>query len=203
MRDMEESNTTIDYYNYNAERYFADTVDVDMSECCDRFLEYINPGGLIIDIGAGSGRDMKYFLDRGYEVEGIDASKKMCELASNYTGIEVEWQSIETWVPEKKYNGIWANASLLHLKENIIEKFIISIADYLLDNGVIFMSFKSGIKTGTSNDGRYFTDFSGEKVRKMIEKNSLYSVREIWESSDMMQRYDFSWINIIVQKNIV
>ena len=65
------------------------------------------------------------------------------------------------------------------------------------------MSFKSGIKTGTSNDGRYFTDFSGEKVRKMIEKNSLYSVREIWESSDMMQRYDFSWINIIVQKNIV
>lgn len=62
---MEETNKTIDYYNSNAAQYFNNTVDVDMTECCDRFLKYVTPGGRIIDIGAGSGRDIKYFIGTG------------------------------------------------------------------------------------------------------------------------------------------
>lgn len=71
---MEETNTTIGYYGRNAEQYFNSTVNVNMSEYCDRFIEYIVPGGRIINIGAGSGRDIKYFKDRDFVVEGIDAS---------------------------------------------------------------------------------------------------------------------------------
>ena len=55
MINMEETNKTIEYYNINAAQYFSNTVDVDMSECCDRFLKYVAPGGRIIDIGARSG----------------------------------------------------------------------------------------------------------------------------------------------------
>ena len=76
MINMEETNKTIDYYNNNAAQYFSNTVNVDMTECCERFLKYVVPGGRIIDIGAGSGRDIKYFKDRGYAVEGLDASWK-------------------------------------------------------------------------------------------------------------------------------
>lgn len=73
MRSMEGNNTTVGYYNDNAEQYFKKNVNVDMSACCDRFLEYVVPSGRIIDIGAGNDRDIKYFKDRGYVVEGIDA----------------------------------------------------------------------------------------------------------------------------------
>ena len=71
------------------------TVNVDMSECCERFLKYVVPGGRIIDIGAGSGRDINYFKDRGYVVEGIDASEEMCRLAADYSGAEVNCDSIQ------------------------------------------------------------------------------------------------------------
>ena len=106
MRNMEETNTTIYYYNHNAEQYFKNTVNVNMSECCDRFLQYIAPGGKIIDIGTGSGRDLRYFKERGYKVEGIDASKEMCRLASEYTGVSVQCEKIQDWYPQEKYDGI-------------------------------------------------------------------------------------------------
>ena len=55
---MKEMNSTIDYYNNNANQYFSNTVNVDMSESCDKFLKYVILCGRIIDIGAGSGRDI-------------------------------------------------------------------------------------------------------------------------------------------------
>ena len=49
--------STIDYYNKNALDYFNKTCKIDMSANCERFCRYVKPGGCIIDIGAGSGRD--------------------------------------------------------------------------------------------------------------------------------------------------
>jgi 2-polyprenyl-3-methyl-5-hydroxy-6-metoxy-1,4-benzoquinol methylase len=55
-----------------------------MLETANRFLSFIKDKGTIIDIGAGSGRDMKYFKDKGFKVEGIDASNDLCRLASEF-----------------------------------------------------------------------------------------------------------------------
>lgn len=138
MKNMEATNKTIDYYNSNAAQYFSNTVNVDMSECCDRFLKYVVPGGRIVDIGAGSGRDIKYFKDRGYVVEGIDASEKMCHLAADYSGAEVSCERIRDWYPQKKYDRIWANVSLLHLSFSEIGEFVCRASDYLMPNGGVF-----------------------------------------------------------------
>lgn len=81
---MADSLTTA-YYDQSAEEYFNRTVEVDMSTTCNRFLQHVKPGGRIIDIGAGSGRDIKYFLNAGFVVEGIDASLELCQLAAKYS----------------------------------------------------------------------------------------------------------------------
>lgn len=197
---MEETNKTIDYYNSNAAQYFSNTVNVDMSECCDRFLKYVVPGGRIIDIGAGSGRDIKYFTDRGYVVEGIDASEKMCRLAADYSGVEVICERIQDWHPQEKYDGIWANASLLHLALGEIEDFVCRVSDYLKPNGVLYISMKKGIQTGYDNNGRFFTDFSEEKVQQIVAKSTAFIVTESWESGDALSRDEFRWTNLILKK---
>lgn len=81
------NNSTINYYNLHAKEYFETTVNTDVSECCERFLKYLTPGDSIIDIGAGSGRDIHFFQSRGYIVDGIDASSELCKIASDYTGV--------------------------------------------------------------------------------------------------------------------
>lgn len=197
---MEETNKTIDYYNSNAAQYFCSTVNVDMSECCERFLKYVVPGGRIIDIGAGSGRDINYFKDRGYVVEGIDASEEMCRLAADYSGAEVNCDSIQDWHPEGKYDGIWANASLLHLLLNEIEEFVCRASDYLKPKGVFYISMKTGIQTGCDNNGRFFTDFSEEKVQQIVAKSTSLEIIDTWITADALGRNEAKWLNVIIQK---
>lgn len=200
MKNMEETNKTIDYYNSNAAQYFSNTVNVDMSECCDRFIKYVVPGGRIIDIGAGSGRDIKYFKARGYVVEGIDASVEMCRLAADYSGAEVSCERIQDWHPEEKYDGIWANASLLHLLFNEIEEFVCRASDYLKPDGVLYISMKTGIQTGCDNKGRFFTTFSEEKVQQIVAKSTAFIVIDSWKTGDGLSREGLQWINLILKK---
>lgn len=202
MRNMEETNTIIDYYNRNADQYFNNTVNVDMSECCDRFLKYIVPGGRIIDIGAGSGRDTKYFKHRGFDIEAIDASEEMCKLASDYTGVEVRCEKIQDWQPHRIYDGIWANASLLHLQLAEIREFICQASHHLNTDGVLYISMKKGIERGYDSNGRFFTDFSEEKVQQIVEKSTGFEIAELWETEDVMGRGEFRWINLILKKNV-
>lgn len=193
--------STINYYNSNAKSYFSSTVNVDMSTCYERFVKYLKPGGCIIDVGAGSGRDIMYFLKCGFEVEGIDASVELCKLASDYTGVKVECNTIQEWKPEKRYNGIWANASLLHLDIEEIQKFMDRISDMLQDKGVLYFSLKSGIVTGTDSDGRFFTDVSEENIQHFIEKNTDVSIVNMWQTEDKLNREGICWINVILQKS--
>ena len=81
---------TIDYYNLNAENFIQSTQNVDMHLAQDKFLHLLNEGAAILDFGCGSGRDTRYFLDKGYQVTATDGSAELCRWASAFTGIEVK-----------------------------------------------------------------------------------------------------------------
>ena len=76
---------TAHYYTENATEFFRETVDVDMTPLYDRFLPLIPAGGHILDAGCGSGRDARYFLDRGYRITAFDASSELAALATEYS----------------------------------------------------------------------------------------------------------------------
>lgn len=194
------NNNTIEYYDSHADIYFSSTVDVDMSECCERFIKYLCTDALIIDIGAGSGRDIKYFLNRGYKVEGFDASSEMCKLASKFTGIDVKCQKIQEWNPVYCYDGIWANASLLHLTMEEVRDFVKRLPQYLNDGGIAYISFKSGINTGIDVEGRYFTNVTIDEIYQIVNINEQLSILDIWETYDNLCRQGFVWVNMILGK---
>lgn len=171
-----------------------------MSSTCNRFLKYVKPCGKIIDIGAGSGRDIKYFLDKGFAAEGIDASSELCRLAKTYSGAVVRCISIEEWKPLILYDGLWANASLVHLSLAEIEKFICRLPMILTERGVAYMSFKTGIVTGYDEKGRMLTDVSLDTVQQIVAKSTAISMIESWITEDKLNRDDFEWINVILRR---
>ena len=81
---------TLSYYNTHAQDFVQGTVGVDFHITQDRFLAQLPAGAKILDFGCGSGRDTKYFLERGFAVEATDGSAELCKLASAYTGIKVK-----------------------------------------------------------------------------------------------------------------
>ena len=84
--DDKNTNRTIEYYNTHADRYSEITRNADMSDIYKRFEENLKPGSRILDLGCGSGRDSKYFLDKGYDVVSLDASETMCKKTYELTG---------------------------------------------------------------------------------------------------------------------
>lgn len=86
----DQMNSTLEYYEHNANAFADDTFSVSFTEPHDGFMELIPEGGYILDFGCGSGRDTAFFLSRGYEVDAVDGSAALCEIASRNTGIDVK-----------------------------------------------------------------------------------------------------------------
>ena len=73
-------NNTISYYNTNTSSFVESTQSVQMTEAWSRFTSKLSESSIILDFGCGSGRDTKYFLEHGFQVEAIDGS----EFEENY-----------------------------------------------------------------------------------------------------------------------
>ena len=83
-------NKTIEYYNNTAESFAGETIDVDFEDVQNRFISYIPAGGYILDFGSRSGRGTKYFLSKGYKIDAVDSSARICQIAARNTGIPIQ-----------------------------------------------------------------------------------------------------------------
>ena len=72
MSEKSKKNQTIQYYDQNAADFVENTRNVDFHVMQDEFIEGLPAGAKILDLGCGSGRDTKYFLEHGYRVDAID-----------------------------------------------------------------------------------------------------------------------------------
>ena len=75
---------TIEYYNQNADMFAQGTRLVDFTIVQERFAKMLPVGSRILDFGCGSGRDTKYFLEKGYQVAATDGSAELCRLAGSF-----------------------------------------------------------------------------------------------------------------------
>lgn len=188
---------TLDYYNKNAQEFFSNTVAVDMSPLHDRFLSTISPGGLVLDAGCGSGRDVKVFLDRGFRVSAFDASSELVRLATVHAGTDIAHRSFSDVTEQSCYDGIWACASLLHLPQDEIPAAIESLWRSLKPGGTFYLSFKSG--TGErSQDGRHFTDVNETLLRELFAPLPDVTEIECWLTKDLRPGRPEQWLNAIV-----
>lgn len=193
-------NHTLDYYNKNAQQFSKETISVDFTKTQDRFLNYLTDKGYILDFGCGSGRDTKYFLDKGFQVKAVDGSKELCRLAAEYTGIKVGQMLFEDLDEKEIYDGIWACSSILHLPKRELLPVLRKMCKALKDNGIIYISFKYGDFEGERN-GRYFTDFREDAFQKFIEDMPEFIVEEQWITSDVRPgRGGEKWLNLILCK---
>ena len=191
---------TIDYYNKNADNFIETTQNVDMHPAQERFLALLSKGSTILDFGCGSGRDTRYFLDRGYLVDAVDGSAEICRRATEFTGISVKPMLFQELSSVDRYDGIWACASVLHLSKSELRDVFSRMIRALKDKGVIYASFKYGTFEGERR-GRYFTDFTEETFEKFMKPFSDIIIEECWLTSDVRpDRADEKWLNLLLRK---
>ena len=194
-------NTTINYYNLNAKKFIENTQNADMHLTQDKFLQLLPESASILDFGCGSGRDTKYFLEKGYQVVATDGSAELCRLASSFTGIKVKEMLFQELDEIGVYDGIWACSSILHLPKPELLPVIRKMCIALKDNGVIYTSFKYSNFEGERN-GRYFTDFTEDTFREFIKVIPELMIEDQWITLDVRPgRGEEKWLNLILRKN--
>jgi len=191
---------SIDYYNKNSEKYINDTMSVSMEELLKKFSVYLPNNGLVLDLGCGSGRDSLWFMEQGYEVLAIDGSIELVEHCRKLLEGRVIHTTFEDFESEKKFDGIWACASLLHIKPMDLPIIIDKYVNYLKQKGVFFMSFKAG-EVDYVKDGRWFTNFTEDRLLLMMSSIQALEIIEVIKTQDIRkERQDEMWLSIIAMK---
>ena len=196
---MNPDKNTLQYYDQHADAFAQSTMNADMSHARERFLRYLPEGALILDLGCGSGRDAKAFLEGGYLVDAVDGSAELCRIAGRLTGIPVRQMLFQDLCAENLYDGIWACASILHLPRPDLRNVLHRITAALRKGGFFYTSFKYGTYEGFRND-RYFTDFTEETLTDFWTAFPALPITETWITRDVRQgRDEERWINLLAK----
>ena len=187
------------HYNKNAEEFYISTINIDMSAIYKPFISYLKPNSTILDAGCGTGRDSKFFLKKGYQVEAFDASTSMVNLAQELTGISIKNMKFQQLEEKEKYDGVWACASLLHIPMNELLDSMQRISNALKENGVWYLSFKYGSGEREAS-GRQFTDLNEDLLSSFISKIKHLSLVKTWKTEDTRKERNDVWLNAIIKK---
>ena len=81
MKYIKQLNSTIEYYDHRADDLIPNYETADMSDLHTFLLSHQLPNSKVLDIGFGSGRDLSFLQDKGFEIWGIDPSQKFVDHA--------------------------------------------------------------------------------------------------------------------------
>jgi SAM-dependent methyltransferase len=101
--------------------------------------------GPVLDAGCGNGRDLPFFAARGLEPVGLDLSTGMLTIArSRFAGPLIQGDLRALPFADGAFTGVWACASLLHLKKVDLPQALAEIGRVLQAEGLLAAVVKAG-----------------------------------------------------------
>jgi len=189
---------TQNFYVNNAEQYAALTRNVDISPIQERFTNALMPGCTLLDVGCGSGRDLRAFHQRGFHAIGLEPSKPLAAIASTYSGCEVRVGRVEDMTSLSEFDAIWACASLVHLSMDKLPVALARIRSASKMGAVLFLSMRLGTGDFVAPDGRYYTLYQPNDLANAVGAAG-FDVLDIWQSGDSMGNRPILWVNLLAR----
>lgn len=166
---------TLVYYAENAAKYAVDSLKRPLSPHMDYFASRLPARPRVLELGCGAGRDTADMIKRGFDVLPTDGSPAMAKEAEARLGIPVKAMLFEELDMVDTFNGVWANASLLHAPREGLPDIIRRIHAALKPGGLLYASFKSGEAGGRDVFGRYYNYPSREVMMNLFRANGGWS----------------------------
>ena len=194
---MDRQNNTLKWYEENAEELVARTSNVDMTELYRAFLAQVPAGGSILDLGCGAGKAAQFFVQSGYSVLGVDGCAALCEHTRRSVGCPVRCLRFEELDYEAVFDGVWACASLLHVRKADLPRILRLVRRAMKPDAVFYASFKYG-EIERERNGRVFSDFTEASIRTLLEEAGGFQELALWTTNDTRPgRADERWLNAL------
>ena len=153
----------------SVEEYIRLAKDVNGKILIERLKQVLTPNSMLLEIGSGPGTDWK-ILNKSFNVTGSDNSTEFMNhlISENPNGEFLELDAI-TLETDEKFDGIYSNKVMHHLKDNELIDSVNRQYEILNSNGVICHSFWKG--EGSEIFKGLFVNYHDEVGLREIFKN--------------------------------
>ncbi|NOQ78427.1 MAG: methyltransferase domain-containing protein [Gammaproteobacteria bacterium] len=198
---------TLQFYKKNNKQLIQQYDSVNFETVHQDWLAYLPPKGeLIVDVGAGSGRDVFWLVEHGYKVIAVDPVIEFYEqfkkkTQENFNGDEIRWlvDSLPDLSKLENYKNqvsmILLSAVWMHLstQERINSFQTFSILNN--QHGLLVIT----LRHGTSPDERLMYPVSIAEIESLATRYH-YQVKTIKQSDDQLSRTEVFWETIVLEK---
>lgn len=175
-------------------------MSVDVSHLYAEFEAHLPNVANLLDVGCGSGRDLKYFAECGYQAIGLEPSSELAAFAEQHSGQKVICGKVQDTDWRDAFDGIWCCASLLHVPKDELGDVFQKLARALKNGGIIYLSFKYG-ESEEERNGRFFTDLTEELLATYVAVCPKLRITKTWLTGDSRPgREHEKWLNALIVK---
>jgi|LakMenE18May11ns_1017448.scaffolds.fasta_scaffold9661196_1 SAM-dependent methyltransferase len=143
-----------------------------------RFASLLSPGSHILDLGCGPGRDIRIFSESGHKPIGIELNPAFIEMAGRHGDvIQGDIRNISSIFTPTSFDGVWAQASLVHLQKSEVEKLLRDLKDLLKPDGLIYVCVPATGESGwlDESDGRrWYTTWPEDSFVTAVETTGFH-----------------------------
>lgn len=194
-----KDDTTIGFYAAEAATYTSRNQEPNYRQL-DIFMKALPNGGSVLELGCGAGQDSQVMLANGFDVTPTDGTEEIAKAAASRLGRPVRVLLFDELDEQNEFDGVWANACLLHIPRAELSPIIGRIHAALKPGGVFYASFKEGAREGRDRFDRYYNYPSPEWLRETYRQQS-------WASLDITKTmgsgYDHEltfWLHALAKK---
>ena len=190
--------STITYYDNAADKLISSYETADMSNLHAFLLSNLSSGSKILDIGFGSGRDLAFLRDNGFDVWGIDpaqqfvdhAKKRFPDIAGHFFKSSLPNLDIPKEL-QYSFDGIILVAVWMHLPKSMYADAIRALCTLLKPQGKIILSYSITPRTGETE--RYFEDVDSDLLQALFKEHGYSKVSAIKNKDGLAER-EITWV---------
>ncbi len=146
----------------------------------------------VLEIGAGTGKDSRFFLENGLDVVAVDLSPKMVEFCRS-KGVDARLMDMaEADFPDASFDAVYSMNSLLHIPKDEMPSLLGNINRILSPGGLFYI----GIHGGRDHEGiwerdsyrpqRFFSFYSDAHLQQVV--SAVFDV--CWFKPVILERED-------------
>ncbi len=192
---------TLDYYSDDAKRYLASRPD-NVSRHLHKFLERLEPGARILELGCGAGRDSEAMIAAGYDVDPTDGVAEIAAIAGERLQRKVRVLRFDELDTSNEYDAVWANASLHHIPRRQLPTILHAICRALKPGGFHFANFKRGTSDSRDAKNRHYSHLTLPTLRELYISSAAWKIVSSakYEGGGGYEGSNSPWVAITVCK---
>lgn len=198
-----------DAYNKIAEEWHKDhQADDWWIKGTEKFISFLKQEDSVLDVGCGGGTKSKYLSKRGLKVTGVDFSDNLIKIAKEENP-QVDFKVMDMYEVDKldgKFDGVFAQASLLHIPRKDMSIILNKLVSKLNDNGVLYVAVKGVHINGVDEEIKEENDY-GYPYKRFFSYHSMNELEDYFKNfglkivyQDIKKTGKSDWLQIIGKK---